>query len=49
LTGLGFVAKSRGYVGYRADCGIVEAPLEPDGAERGESVRNTDAESDIVA
>ena len=27
MTGFGFVAKPRGYVGYRADCGIVEAPL----------------------
>ena len=49
LTGLGFVTKPRGYVGYCADCGIVEAPLEADGAERGKSVRDTDAEADIVA
>ena len=49
LTGPGFVAKPRGYVGYSADCGIVEAPLEPDGAERGKSVFDTDAEADIVA
>src|SRR6516164_3974031 len=49
LTGLGFVAKPRGYVGYRADSGIVEAPLEPDGAERGKSVRDADAKADIVA
>src|SRR5262252_1239062 len=49
LTGLGFVAKPRGYVGYRANCGIVEAPLEPDGAERGKSVLDTDAEADIMA
>src|SRR5262249_13444527 len=43
------VAKPRGYVGYRADCGIVEAPLETDGAEGSKSVRNTDTEADIVA
>ena len=31
LTGLSFVAKTRGDVGYRPDRGVVEAPLEADG------------------
>ena len=30
LTGFGFVAQARGHVGYSADSGIVEAPLEAD-------------------
>ena len=48
LTRLGFVAKTRGDVGYRADGGIVEAPLEADGAERSEAVCNADAEANVV-
>src|SRR5262249_15760124 len=48
LTGLGFIAQPRGDVGYRADGGIVEASLEPDGAKRSEAVRNADAEANLV-
>jgi hypothetical protein len=33
LTGLGFVAKARRDIGYRPNCGVVEPPLEADGAE----------------
>ena len=48
LPRLGFVAKARGDVGHRPDGGIVEAALEADGAERGEAVRNADAEANLV-
>ncbi len=48
LTGLGFVAKARGDVGYRPDGGIVEAPLEADGAQCGKPVRYADAEANVV-
>jgi len=44
LTGIGFAAKTRGDVGYRAYRGVVEPPLEPNGAKRSEAVRNADAE-----
>ena len=49
LPRLGFIAQPRGDVGYRADSGIIEASLEADGAERGEAVRNADAEANLVA
>ena len=39
MTGLGFIAETRGDVGYGADGSIVEAPLKSDGAERGKAVR----------
>ena len=35
MTGLGFVAKAGGDVGDRADGGVVEAPFEADGSQRG--------------
>src|SRR5271168_3521308 len=48
LTGPCFVAKARGDVGYRPDGGVVEAPLEADGAESCEAVRYADAEANVV-
>ena len=49
LTRLGFIAKPRGNVGYRPDGGVVETSLEADGAQRGEAVRYTDAEANVVS
>jgi hypothetical protein len=49
LSRFGFVAKTRGDVGNRPDGGIVEAPLEADGAERGKAVSYSDAETNVVA
>jgi hypothetical protein len=43
LTRLGFIAQPRGDVGYRADSGVVEPTLV-----RGEAMRNTDAEANVV-
>ena len=48
LSWLGFVAKPRGDVGNGADGGVVEAPLITNRAERGEAVRNADAETNVV-
>ena len=49
LARLSFIAKTRGDVGDRANCGVIEAPLKADSAERSISVRYTDAKADIVA
>src|SRR5579863_177065 len=49
LPRFGFIAEPRGHVGYRADSGIVEASLKADGAERGKSVGDADADADLVA
>src|SRR5271169_1213517 len=49
LTGLSFVAKTRGDVGDRANRGVVEAPFKSDSAERRISMRYTDAKANIVA
>jgi hypothetical protein len=49
LSGLGFVAQPRGNIGYRSDGRIIEAPLEADGAERGEAVRDADPEAYVVS
>ena len=48
LPRLGFIAKPRGDVGYRADGGVVEAAFKADSAERSETVRDADAEADLV-
>src|SRR6187399_28694 len=48
LPGLGFVAEPRCDVGYRSDGGIIETSLKTDSAERCKSVRNPDAEANIV-
>ena len=48
LPWLGFIAEPRGYVGHGPYGGIVEAPLEADGAERSEAVRYADAEANVV-
>jgi hypothetical protein len=42
LPWLRFVAKTGGDIGYRPYRGIVEAPLEADGAERGKAVRDAE-------
>ena len=49
LTGLCFVAKPRGDIGYRPDRGIVETSFKADCAERRKAVRDTNAEANIVA
>src|SRR5262249_44807485 len=43
LSGLGFVAKTRRDIGYRSDCGVIEASLKANCAERSKSVRDTNA------
>ena len=48
LSGLRLITQPRRDVGHRADGGIVEASLEADGSERGEAVRNPDAEANVV-
>jgi hypothetical protein len=45
LPWLGFVAKPRGDIGNRPDGGVVEPPLKADGAKRGKSLRDADAEA----
>ena len=49
LPWFGFIAKPRGDIGDRADRGIVEASLKADGAERGKSVGDADAEANLVS
>jgi hypothetical protein len=48
LTRLGFIAKTTGDVGHRADSRVVEAPLEADCAQSGKAVRYADTEANIV-
>jgi hypothetical protein len=48
LSWLGLIAKTGGDVGHCADGGIIEASLKADGPERGKSVRNPDAEANVV-
>ena len=48
LPRLCLIAEPRGHIGNGPDGGIVEATLETDGAERGEAVRDADAEANIV-
>ena len=48
LSWLGFIAEARRHVRYRPDGCIVEAPLEADGAERSEAVRNANAKANVV-
>src|SRR5262245_61105175 len=48
LTRLGFVAKPRCNIRYRPYGGVIEASLKPDSAERGKSVRNPNAEANVV-
>jgi hypothetical protein len=49
LTGLSFVAKTRGDVGDRPNRAVVEAPFKSDSTERRISVRYTDTKANIVA
>ena len=48
MTRLGFIAKPRGDVRNGPDGGVIEAPLETDGPERGKAVRYADAEANVV-
>src|SRR5262249_38776536 len=48
LSGLGFVAQPRRNIGYRSDGGIIEAPLKADSAERRKSMRDPNAEANVV-
>jgi hypothetical protein len=48
LSGLGFIAKPRCDIGYRSDGGIIETSLKANGAERRESVRYTDAKTNLM-
>ena len=48
-AGAGRRAQARRQVGDAADRGVVEAPLEPDPAERGEALGDADAEAEVVA
>ena len=48
LSRLCLIAQSRGDVGHSPYRGVVETPLEPDGAEHSEAVRNPDAEANLV-
>jgi hypothetical protein len=49
LTRFGFVAQPGCDIGHRPDGGVVEAPFEADGAQRGMSMRYADAEAEVVA
>jgi hypothetical protein len=49
LSRLGFIAKPRGNIGHRPDGRVIEAPLEADGAERSEAVRDADAKANVMA
>src|SRR5262245_58768320 len=49
LSGLGFVAKTRCDIGYRSDCGVIEASLKANCAERSKSVRDTNAKAKLMS
>src|SRR5262245_54129636 len=49
LSGLGFVAKTRRDIGYRSDCGVIEASLKANCAERSKSVRDTNAKAKLMS
>src|SRR3954454_9270703 len=49
LAVLGMGAEARGHVGNGADRGVLLAPLEADRPDRGEALRDADAEADAVA
>src|SRR5262249_3809263 len=48
LPRFGFIAKSRRNIRYRSDSGVVEAALKSNRAERGKSVRNANAEANVM-
>src|SRR5215475_7179854 len=48
LPGLGFVAKPRCDVGHGANRGIIKSAFKANRAERGKSVRNPNAEANVV-
>src|SRR5439155_21587252 len=49
LAGLGLPAETCGQVGHGADGAVVPAPLEADGADRGEPLGDADTEVKLVA
>ena len=49
MPGLGFVAEPRGDVGYRSNGGIIETSLKANGPERRKSMRDTDAEAELMS
>jgi hypothetical protein len=49
LPSLRLIAKPRGNIRHRPDGGVIEASLEPDGAERGEAVRDANAEANVLS
>src|SRR5262249_6408132 len=49
LPWLGFVAKTRRDIGYRSDCGVIEASLKANCAERSKSVRDTNAKAKLMS
>ena len=49
MSGLGFVAQSRGDVRHGPNGGVVEPALEADCAECSEAVRDTDAKANLVS
>src|SRR5262249_25697399 len=48
LTGLSFIAKSRGHVGYCSDRRVIPATLKSDGSKRCKSMRDADPKAKIV-
>ena len=48
MPGLGFVTKPRRDIGYRSNGGVIEAPLKADSTQRGKSVRDPNAETNVV-
>src|SRR5262249_9387069 len=48
LTGLGFIAKSGGDIGYCSDCGIIETALKSNRAERRKTMCYADPEAKVV-
>jgi hypothetical protein len=49
LPRLGFVAEARADLRHRAESGVVELALKPNGAKRSEAVRNADAKANVVS
>src|SRR5512139_2667891 len=49
LPGLGFITKPRCDIGNRSNGGIIKASFKADRAKRGKSVRDPNAEADVVS
>ena len=48
LTGLGFIAKSRGDVGYCTDRRVIPAPLKSNGSKRCKAMGDADPEAEVM-